>query len=137
MAFQSEEDLEKSAVSFLNESFFAYSWQVPLYNRIIDLVAIDNEGKLVGIEFKLRDWKRAINQALANSNSFDFIYVCLPGGRYLSRLKDMAEKHGIGVMIYDPKINTIRIEMNARKINRQWKPNVQYLRNFINSKGGN
>jgi len=136
MEFRSERELERSAIPFLREQCENYSWQVPLFNRVIDLVAIDKDGKILGIEFKLRDWKRAIKQALVNSNSFDFMYVCVPGGSYIDRLKEEAKEYGIGVMIYDPEIKTVKIELRAQEISRQWWPNVRYVKKYIQTRRG-
>jgi hypothetical protein len=135
MVFQWENELEKFAVPFLEHMQFQYCWQVPLHNRVIDLAAIDKRGKLYGIEFKLKDWKRALKQAIKNSNAFDYVYVCLPGGKYLNRLIQSAEEQGVGVMVFDEKIGTVKIELPARKITKQWKPNVEYIRNYLHQGG--
>jgi len=137
MIFRTENDLEKAAIKFLKKMYFKFSWQVPIYNRMIDLAAVDQKGYLFGIEFKLRNWKQAIKQAKANLNSFDFVYVCLPGGKYLEELKKEAEELGIGVMIYDAKIKTIKIEVNAKKVLQQWSPNIKYLKDYLESRGKN
>ena len=137
MAFKFERDLEKTAIPFLEKRCFKFSWQVPLHNRVVDFVMINQEGFLVGIEFKLKDWKRALEQASLNSSSFDFVYVCLPGGKYLDKLKKDAEELGVGVMVYDDSIDTIKIELEAKKIMRQWKPNIKYLRDYLESRDVN
>ena len=137
MVFQLENELEKAALPFLKGNQFLYSWQVPIHNRLIDLAAIDSNGQLIGIEFKLKDWKRALKQAVRNSNSFDYIYVCVPGGSYLDRLTKNAEKLGVGVMVYDNEIGTIKIELPAQKILKQWIPNVEYIKNYLSSRGTN
>jgi len=72
-----------------------------------------------------------------NSNSFDYIYVCVPGGSYLDRLTKNAEKLGVGVMVYDNEIGTIKIELPAQKIVKQWIPNVEYIKNYLSSRGTN
>ena len=135
MGFRLENELEKAAIPFLEGNRFQYSWQVPLHNRVIDLAAINVEGQLIGIEFKLKDWKRALKQALRNSNAFDYIYICVPGGSYLDRLTKEAKELGIGVMIYVKEIGSIRIELPAQRVMRQWKPNVEYIKNFLRSRG--
>lgn len=137
MAFQFEYELEKAAIPFLKKMHFLYSRQVPLHNRLVDLAAIDSEGNLICIEFKLKNWKRALKQAMINSNAFDYIYVCLPGGNYLDRLKKDAIKFGIGVMIFDNENSTIKIDLPAQRITKQWNPNVDYIRGYINIMGVN
>jgi len=134
MDFLFERELEQAAIPFLSSFFVHYVWQVPLYNRMIDLVGIDRKNQLIGIEFKLKNWKRALQQANRNYNSFDYVYVCLPDGRYKNDLITGAKKLGIGVLIYDFNINNIIIALSGQKIIRQWQPNVQFLRNVIESR---
>lgn len=131
MVFHKESDLEEVAKPFLNNNFRNYIWQVPFFNKVIDLVAIDNQNNLVGIEFKLKDWKKALKQAITNSNAFDYLYVCVPGGKYTLSLIEKANELGIGVMIYNSEVNTIRIIHAAEKINRQWLPNKNFLINYV------
>lgn len=135
MVFRCEKELEEAAVAFFKEMGFLYSWRVPLHNRVIDFAAIDCEGQLIGIEFKLKNWRRALEQAVRHSNSLDYIYVCLPGGNYLEKLKGKAEELGVGVMIYSAKAETITIELPAKRMTRQWKPNLEYLRDYLTARG--
>lgn len=135
MELKFEEDLEKAAIPFFREKRLLCSWRVPLYDRVIDLVAIDKEGNLIGIEFKLRNWKRALEQVRTNLNAFDYGYVCLPGGNYLNRLLKKAKQLGIGVMIYNEDIRTIKIILEAQRVDPQWMPNVEYIKNHVKVRG--
>lgn len=132
MTFQFEHELELVSEKYFVDNGFKFLKQVPLYNRIIDLVAIDSDGLLLSVEFKLRNWKRALEQALANSNSFDFSYVCVPGGRYMENLIENAKESGIGVMVYDDEVGTIKIVFKAERKTNKWRPNEIYLRNYLN-----
>ena len=113
------------------ENRFVYRWQVPLHNRVIDLVALNEKDELTSVEFKLKDWKRALEQARANSNAFDYVYVCLPGGKYLEKLKREANESGVGVMVYDENIGTIKVELTAKKVYRQWPPNIKHIKRYL------
>jgi hypothetical protein len=135
MEFRRENDLEKAAIPFLEKSACVYSWQVPLQNRLIDLAAINRDGHVIAIEFKLKKWRRALQQARANSNAFDYVYVCVPGGNYVERLIENAKEHGIGVMIYDKENASIKIELDATKNDRIWQPNFDYVRTYIKRRG--
>jgi predicted aldo/keto reductase-like oxidoreductase len=135
--FKRECELEEKAVSYFRKEKLKYSWQVPINNRVIDLAALDTDGKLIGIEFKLHDWKRALTQAEKNYNSFDFIYICVPGGKYVDKLIKEAKSHGIGVMIYDSQKDTIKVESKAKEITQQWVPNVEYVKDYIIKRGLN
>lgn len=135
MVFHRERELEKTAVPFLKSMRLQYAWRVPIHNRVIDLAAVDPSGSVIGIEFKLSDWRRAIEQAHRNLNALDFVYVCLPGGTYLTRLKASASELGIGVMVYDEVASSVRIELPAKRITSQWEPNVKYLRDYVMARG--
>lgn len=137
MVFHSEKELEKKAVNFFENQNYYFKWQVPVYNRVVDLVALDNEKNVIGVEFKLKDWKRALKQAITNKNSFDYLYICVPGGSYLNSLTEKAQVLGVGVMVYDDDLGTIKIVLDAHKQEKQWKPNLDYLRSYIKQKGNN
>jgi len=134
MEFRFEKELEQAAIPFLKSFLIYYVWQVPLYTRMIDLVGIDRNDQLIGIEFKLKNWKRALQQAYRNVNAFDYVYVCLPDGRYRNDLITEAQKWGIGVLIYDFNKKGIVIASQGKKIVRQWQPNVAFLRSVIDSR---
>ena len=34
-------------------------------------------------------------------------------------------------MIYDNEINTVKIVLEAKKITKQWKPNVEHVRQYM------
>ena len=135
MVFKTEHELEQAATPFLYSKFNICAWQVPLYNRLIDFVAIVKSGNLISIEFKLKDWKRALIQAKTNSNAFDFVYICVPGGNYLEKLKIHAQFKGIGVFIYDIDNETLKIELPAQKVERQWPPNVEFIKSYLKIRG--
>ncbi len=131
MGFLSEKDLENAAVPFLNEFLAYYVWQLPLYNRVVDLVGLDHDGHLIAIEFKLRDWKRALRQAARNSNAFDYVYVLLPSGRYREKLVLEAGRLGVGVLLHDVSRGSTEVALRAQRISRQWRPNVDYVRKVL------
>ena len=137
MAFRSEKELELASVTFLEKEYSNYKWQVPIYNRVVDLAAIDKNGNLVGIEYKLSNWKRALQQANAHRNTFDYMYVCVPGGNYVDDLKSSAQEMGIGVMIYDESNETIAVDLNAEKQTLHWKPNMDYVKKILIDRGEN
>ena len=53
--------------------------EVKLYNRIIDLLFVekdDNHPK-IAMEFKLKDWKKALIQALSYQLVADYVYIVI------------------------------------------------------------
>ena len=131
MTFNSENDLVNAFVPFFEDQGLVYRLEVPVHNRMVDLAALDKKGNLIGVEFKLSDWKRALNQALTNRLSFDYIYVCVPRKRTVERFKAEAKRVGIGIMVVDPTTGVICVELDAQKIEKHWPPNQQFLRSYL------
>jgi len=59
--------------------------------------------RIVAIEAKLRDWRRAIEQAIANLWFASQSYILLPPLRTLVAVEKEAKKFGIGVIVFDGK----------------------------------
>ena len=112
--FEKEEDLEMATVPFINEYFDNWSWQIPVYYRVIDFGGI-KDNVLIGIEYKLKDWKRAIWQAHGHRLTFDYLYILLPKRKISQILRTEARKVGIGVLLFSGKGIEIAI-----KPKRQW-----------------
>ncbi len=71
---------------------------------------------IVAIEAKLRDWRKAIQQAVANMWFASHSYILLPPSRSLKLIVQEAKKFGIGVLIFD-----------GNKTRRIMKPRPQQL----------
>ena len=135
MAFRREVDLERAAEPFLKANGYTYAWQVPIHNRVLDLAAIHACGDTIGIEFKISNWKRALKQARTHRRSLDFVYVCLPGGKYNDKLIEAAREDGIGVLLFDESDGTVREQLPARRSAAQWLPNLDAVRQYIEERG--
>ena len=88
---------------FLHDSDLNVFCEIPFLTRSIDMVLRSNCNKLITIEFKLHDWKRAIRQAIDHSLGADEAYICLPkrkNDKYDNIIKEVI-KYNIGLMVYD------------------------------------
>ena len=117
--FEREEDLEMATVPFIDEYFDNWSWQIPVYYRVIDFGGIKND-ILIGIEYKLKDWKRAIWQAHGHRLTFDYLYILLPKRKISQVLRMEARKVGIGVLLFNGK--GIEIAIKPKKQQMTWNP---------------
>lgn len=135
MKFKSEKEFEEIALPFFQSKYNLLLQQVPLHNKIIDLAAIDEHEHLIGVEFKLKDWKRALKQVVENLNAFDYMYVCIPGGTYIEKLLSKAKSIGIGVLTYDHDNSSIKCNLEPKRNCIQWKPNVDFVKDYIKSGG--
>jgi len=67
--------------------------------RIVDLVYLESN-KIITVEFKIRDWRRAILQARDHLLGADYSYICMPKRRVTDSLKEELRKVGIGLIFY-------------------------------------
>jgi len=72
---------------------------VPLLGRCVDMLYMKDEA-VFSIEFKLRDWKRAIKQARDHKLAADYAYVCLPKRESVTHMLPAFRAHGIGLMFF-------------------------------------
>lgn len=72
-------------------------WEAPLLGRSVDLVFY-KDGAVHSIEFKLKDWRRAITQARDHQLGADFAYICLPGKSITEAMRETAEEAGVGIL---------------------------------------
>ena len=98
--------------------------EVPVFSRSVDLVQYDNESHaLTAIEFKIDNWKRAIQQALDVSMCFDFLAICIPEPKTkkcLDSIEKECSKHGIGIYLYNDNDSTFEHIGHEEKINDVW-----------------
>lgn len=77
--------------------------EVPFLSRCIDMVLVDEQNRVITIEFKLTKWRDAILQAYDHLRAADFAYICMPKKKrepsalFIDELKNK----GIGLLLYD------------------------------------
>ncbi len=75
-------------------------YEVPLFNRCID--AVLNKGStIITIEFKIKDWHKAIEQIKTHLLVADFSYLCMPYRRVSPSFKEQLETLGVGLLLFD------------------------------------
>lgn len=72
-------------------------WEAPLLGRSVDLVFF-RDNAVHSIEFKLKDWRRAITQARDHQLGADFAYICLPEKTITEVIRQAAEQVGVGIL---------------------------------------
>lgn len=107
-----ESDLSREALKLLADEYDVFT-EVPLYNRCIDAVLIKGE-KLITIEFKIKDWKRAIRQIKTHMLAADYAYLCMPEKDIPPELSQVLSKLGIGLWLFDIKNNKISEHLAPR-----------------------
>ena len=132
-----ERTLQYDCVRRLRESFsVSVGQEVPLLGRTIDLVYIDN-GVVVTIEFKLRDWRRAISQARDHLLGADYAYICMPRRTVTDGLRLELEEAGVGLVFYkDGDEWPFEEIVAAPKSKDTWITARSMLVEYVNSKRG-
>ena len=129
-----ENDLYKIAHQYLITKYSFVAYQVPIFNRMVDCVAINSEEAIIGIEFKLYDWRRGISQVCRNFNSFDYGYLILLKRANNITIINEASKYGIGIIFYDQDENKFDEILCGRRNEHKWNPNVCKIKEYISSK---
>jgi len=64
-----------------------------------------HKGRLITVEFKIHDWRRAIRQARDHRLAADLAYVCMPKRQLTSALREDLRKNGVGLFFFcqDPR----------------------------------
>ncbi|MBK7106863.1 MAG: hypothetical protein IPH62_16445 [Ignavibacteriae bacterium] len=135
MAFKYEYELEDKVIAVLQNHTNTFLRQFPLFNRVIDFVAIDKNDNVFGIEFKLNNCKKVLEQAKKNKSSFDYFYICLPQKNFKYNFYEKVKEAGIGLMLYDDKKEFLEYKILASSTCEKWYPNLEYIRNLLNNNG--
>ena len=97
-AFESEQALVDSVLARLREfDDILLSCEAPLLGRSVDL-AYFRADELHTIEFKLRDWRKAIRQAVDHQLAADFAFICMPPRRVTDAMREAFEQCGVGLL---------------------------------------
>lgn len=75
--------------------------EIPFLSRCIDIVMIDDFNEIISIEFKVKKWRHAIEQAVNHNLGADKAYICLPKRNITETLRNAIEEAGIGLLMYD------------------------------------
>ena len=116
--------------------------EVPVFSRSVDLVEYDDHSrKITAIEFKINDWKRAINQLISVSPCFDYLVLCLPKPKTekcLDNIKIKCIEKGIGLITWESDSDTFTHECEARSVDSIWNAQKRCVINYIKGqRGGN
>lgn len=112
--------------------------EVPYLSRCIDMVLVDEYDKIITIEFKLKNWKKALEQARDHSLGSDKPYICIPKPKKISdNLLEESRKKGVGIFFYDSESNNPLEEyLKPEVLAERWEQWQVSLKNKINRLSG-
>jgi hypothetical protein len=76
--------------------------EVPFLSRCIDMVIFTKDNRTITIEFKIKNWRQALEQAKNHRLGADKSYICLPCKKPSECLLDLLKKENIGLFLYNP-----------------------------------
>lgn len=79
--------------------------------RLRSLGSVFVAKRIVAIEFKISDWRKAIEQAVANTWFASQSYILIRPHRSIENIRSEASRLGVGVFVFDG--NEVRTEMDA------------------------
>lgn len=118
MNYQREEELRKPVREYFENKKFSVFDEVKLFARNIDVVAKKRD-EVIAVELKLRDWKKAIDQARLNLRVSNYSFVALPEpvwDRIDRRIYSMSFEHGIGLLSVDGVTRQIMRPERSKRI---------------------
>ncbi len=129
-----EDELRNFYISYVSNSKELHK-EVPVFSRSVDLVQYDNDNDtLTAIEFKIDNWKKAIQQALDVSMCFDFLAICIPEPKTkkcLDLIEEECSKYGIGIYLYNDIESTFEHIVLEEKINDVWYKQRKTILDYI------
>ena len=112
--------------------------EVPVFCRSVDLVIQEKHtAEISAIEFKLHDWKRAIQQVQSVGLCFDHLYICLPKPKTDSstnKISNSCMLSGVGLIFYDPEKKLFATQLEAPKMSDVWEKERCRIVNYLEAK---
>lgn len=97
----SEQAMVIKFCQYLEMQNVSFTVEVPFLHRSIDLVYTDSEWSYYAIEFKLKDWKKAIIQASDYIMGADHALICIPKNIFNEKIEVLALQNGVWIILFD------------------------------------
>lgn len=110
-----EHEMVVNSVNYLISNNYCTNikYEVPFLSRCIDVVYIDKNDQIVSIEFKVKNWHHAIEQAKNHKLGADKSYICIPKRTVSDKMLNELEKANLGLYMYDSESNNVIEEIPA------------------------
>ena len=120
--FYLEIELIKPIENFLKKEGYHIKREVKIGFCRADIVGFKKD-KVLSVELKLNNWKKAIKQAKNYQLGSDFVYICFPQQKIHNILRK-AEltliKYGIGLLSINEKTSKVNVILKAKKSKRMF-----------------
>lgn len=124
----SEAELTAMVVPHLVRFGFEVHLEVGAVTRSIDAVLVDEQGGTTAIEFKIRDWRRALVQARDHQVLCERAAICMPRRHPTDELLGALQASGIGYIGYDLDSDDIELAVAPQATPAYWNTAGDALR---------
>lgn len=111
-----ESELSHDTLELLKNNYTIFK-EVPFFNRCIDAVLLKGE-IIITIEFKIKDWRRAVRQIKTHLLAADYSYLCMPERGIPTELFDILSKMGVGLWLFS---------MDDKEISERLAPKPSFI----------
>jgi hypothetical protein len=123
-----EKELYPQILELFDEDYFSAE-NIPLGPKVIDLALISkSSGKVIAIEAKVKDWKRALRQALNYQLAADESYVAISRKHSNAIDHDRFKKLGVGLIVVDLDARKADIMVPAKQSSKKAKNYATLMR---------
>ena len=119
--FYLELELIKPVSDYFKKHGYKVRYEVKIGFCRADIVAFKGE-KVIAVELKISDWKKAIIQAKNYQLGCDYVYLAVPLLRVYNILRKaevLLKKDGIGLLVINEKTCEVSKIINAKRSNKQ------------------
>lgn len=89
------------------------AYEVPLFEHSLDMVVVRETAPLVAIELKVRDWRRALKQAVIAQLAADEVYIAVWHAHAAGIDHNLLLATGVGLIVVDGP--TARVLVSAQR----------------------
>ena len=128
------EQVELGEKWFRSEGYHAYK-EVPVFSSSLDLLIVDQVNNFHGIEFKLFNWKRVIQQAVKHKIALDYVSIFLnmpKQKRTIEKIVNECKTNGLGLYFIEIDGSITQI-VNPIK-NKIWQVEKERIAQYLKGK---
>ena len=130
-----EEEQRKSFISNWDENDTKLICEVPVFCRSVDLVKYNRvQNTVSAIEFKTKNWKRAVEQVMSTAISFDYVEICIRKPKTKKAQDSIIEcciNMGVGVYFFDSDELKFEHVVLPQKVEKMWSVQKSQVIDFI------
>ena len=120
--------------AFFTDLGYKIYTEVPIFSSSADMILIDSNNHIQAIEFKLKNWRRAIQQVKKHSIVVDYISICIlkPKKRITcEQIERCCKEEGIGLYYLNEHESNIEQIVSGSKSKNVWEVEKERLLEYI------